>query len=294
MALWCCAAVLAGCLGLGVVAFGQQQTEPSSTASVQKKVEQFLRYNFALGSDVQITVGTPKEMDSSGLSELPVEVKTPEGSDSIKMYLTKDGRYLVRGEVADLTKDMLAETVAKLKTIDAPVLGNPKAPITIVEFADFECPVCRNLHDALRGILPNYPQAKLIFKDFPIDQLHPWARTAALAGRCAYQQNPQAFWKLYDLIYDNQDLISAGDVYQKMQDYATRVGLNADELRSCLASPGAAAAVKANQADGELVEVRSTPTLFINGRRLVGADARTIQQYIDYEVARMKLAANKK
>ena len=74
-----------------------------------------------------------------------------------------------------------------------------------MEYSDFQCPVCRSLHDALRGLLPNYPQVKVVFKDFPLETLHPWARTAALAGRCAYQQDAKAFWKLYDLIYDNQD-----------------------------------------------------------------------------------------
>src|SRR5207244_12171986 len=97
-----------------------------------------------------------------------------------------------------------------MRISDAPALGDPKAPVTIVEYSDFQCPVCRSLHDTLRGILPNYPgKLRVIFKDFPLEQLHPWARTAAIAGRCAYQQKPQAFWKMYDLIYDNQELISA-------------------------------------------------------------------------------------
>jgi protein-disulfide isomerase len=285
----CGVVVLLTCFILTAIASAQQGTTESS-APAQKKIEEFLRHYFALGSDVQISIGTPKEIGASGLSEVPVEVKTPDGSDKLTMYLTKDGRYLVRGELNDLTKDPLAEIVSKIKTDGAPVLGNPNAPITIVEFADFECPVCRNLHDAMRGLLPNYPQVKLIFKDFPIDQLHPWARTAALAGRCAYQQEPKAFWKMYDLIYDNQDLISAADVYQKMQDYATQSGLNADTLKSCMATREAAAAVDANQANGQLVEVRSTPTLFVNGRRVVGADAHTVQQYIEYEIARLKSA----
>ncbi len=284
-----CVAILAGCLFLATLGRAQAQqaasTSPGGAATVQKKVEDFLRHYFALGSDVQIKVGAPKELGSSGLEEFSVDVKTPEGSDSIKMYLTRDGRYLIRGDVEDLSKDPLAETLKKIKTDGSPVFGDPNAPITIVEFADFECPVCRNLHDVLRGLLPKYPQVKLIFKDFPIDQLHPWARTAALAGRCAYQQDPKAFWRMYDLIYDNQDLISAGDVYGKMLDYGSKAGLNPDALKSCLASPEAAEAVKANQANGELVEVRSTPTVFVNGRRLIGADARTIEQYIQYELA---------
>jgi protein-disulfide isomerase len=265
-----------------------QQPTAATAASQAQKVEAFLRYYFALGAEVQITVSTPTELGTSGLLEVPIEVKSAEGSDKIKMYLTKDGRYLLRGELSDLTADPLAENISKMQLANAPVLGDPKAPITLVEYSDFECPVCRNLHDALRGLLPNYPQVKVIFKDFPIDAIHPWARTAALAGRCAYQQNPKAFWKVYDLIYDNQDLISAATAWDKMLDLAGRAGLNTDTFKSCLASPQAAAEVDASLANGQLLEVRATPTVFVNGRRISGADPHTVQQYIDYEVAQIK------
>ncbi len=141
---------------------------------------------------------------------------------------------MLRGELSDLTKDPLAEARAAIVTEGAPVLGDPKAPITLVEYSDFECPVCRSLHDALRGMLPNYPQVKVVFKDYPLETLHPWARTAALAGRCAYQQNTKAFWKMYDLIYDSQDLISAANVYDKVLDFAGQAGLNKDTFKACL------------------------------------------------------------
>jgi protein-disulfide isomerase len=226
-------------------------------------------------------------MGTSGLLELPIEVKSPEGSDKLKMYLTKDGHYLMRGELTDLATDPLAETVSKIQTANAPVLGDPKAPITLVEFSDFECPVCRGLHDALRGLLPKYRQVKVIFKDFPLDTIHPWARTAALAGRCAYHQDPKAFWKVYDLIYDNQDLISASTAWDKMLDFAARAGLNADTFKSCMASPQAAAELDASFANGQLLEVRSTPTIFVNGRRISTADPHAIEQYIDFELAQL-------
>jgi protein-disulfide isomerase len=172
-------------------------------------------------------------------------------------------------------------------------LGDPKASVTLVEYSDFECPVCRNLHDVLRGLLPNYPQIKVIFKDFPIEQLHPWARTAALAGRCAYQQDPKAFWRMYDFIYDGQDLISAENAWSKMNDFAEQSGLDAGTFKSCLASPEAAAAVDTSRANGQELEVNSTPTVFINGRRIVGVDAHTIEQYIQYEIAHSKTALKK-
>ncbi|MGB7849162.1 MAG: thioredoxin domain-containing protein [Candidatus Acidiferrum sp.] len=282
-------ALLAFLAVAATLASAQQPPPAGSLAQTQKTVEDFLRYFYALGADIKITVGAPKPIGSSGLSELPIVVKSPEGSDNVVMYLTSDGRYLLRGEISDLTKDPLAENIAKMQTAGAPVYGDPKAPITIVEYSDFQCPVCRNLHDAIRGILPNYPQVKIIFKDFPLDNIHPWARTAALGGRCAYQQDPKAFWKLYDLIYDNQDLISASNAYEKMIDYAGKIGLlNTDTFKSCLSGPQAAAEVDASTANARLLDVRSTPTLFINGRRLVGADPHALQQYIDYEVAHLK------
>ena len=257
----------------------------------EKKIEAFLRNYFALGADYKITVNAPKELGNSGLYEVPVEVKSENGGDTIKMYLTRDGRYLLRGELNDLTVDPLAANISKMKLEGAPVLGDPQAPITVVEYSDFECPVCRGLHDAIRGLFPKYPQVKVVFKDYPIEQIHPWARTAALAGRCAYLQDPKAFWKVYDLIYDNQDLVSATNAYEKMIDYAGRSGLNTDTFKSCLASSQAAADIDASIANANLLEVRSTPTLFINGRRLVGADPHALEQYIEYEINRLKLKA---
>jgi protein-disulfide isomerase len=271
------------CLVLSPLANAQQL--PPNT---QKSIESFLRNYYALGSEFTITIGAAKPVGSSGLSEVSIDVKSNDGSDTVKMFLTADGRYLLRGELNDLTVDPLAENIAKFDLKGAPVYGDPKAPITLVEYGDFECPVCRNFHDAVRGLLPKYPQVKLIFKDFPIDQIHPWARTAALAGRCAYQQDPKAFWKIYDLIYDNQDVVSASNAYDKMLDFAGRAGLNTDTFKSCLSGPQAVAEVDASIANGKLLDVRSTPTIFVNGRRLAGADPHALQQYIDFEVAKLK------
>jgi protein-disulfide isomerase len=277
---------------LSCASFAAAQSAPPATAQtpLQKSIETYLRNAFALGPDVQVAVGAPTEVGNSGLLETSIDVKTDQGSDKVKMYVTKDGHYLIRGELSDLTKNPLTENISKMDLKGAPVFGNPNASITIVEYGDFECPVCRNLHDAMRGLLPNYPQVKLVFKDYPLDSVHPWARTAALAGRCVYQQNPQAFWKYFDYVYDQQDLISATNVYDKVVDFAGQNGLNVDTLKACLAGPQAASEVDASIANGNLLDVRSTPTLFVNGRRVVGADPHAIQQYLDYEIAQSKTA----
>ena len=196
-----------------------------------------------------------------------------------------------------MTKDPLAETRAQIQTNDAPSVGDKNAPVTLVEYSDFECPVCKKLHDVLRGVLPNYPgKVRLVFKDFPLEQLHPWARTAAIAGRCAYQQDPKAFWKIYDLIYDNQEIISAANAWTKLSDYAAQSGLNGETFKTCMASPEPGAAIEASRANGQVLEVNSTPTVFVNGRRMVGADQSLHEQYINYELAQQKSgkAADKK
>ncbi len=236
-----------------------------------------------------MVVGATKETPVEGLLETTIALTIGDNKEVVKFYVSRDGKFLFRGELSDMTKDPLAESRAKIQMKDAPSMGDPKAAVTLVEYSDFECPVCRSLHDTLRGLLPNYAgKVRVVFKDFPIEQLHPWARTAAIAGRCAYQQDPQAFWKMYDLIYDNQEIISAANAWTKMLDYASQSGLDADAFKTCMAGPEAGAAINASRANGQQLDVNSTPTVFVNGRRLVGADAHLLEQYINYELARQK------
>jgi protein-disulfide isomerase len=277
-------------LAVGLPIYAQQAAAPASsgTSQIQKAVEAYLRHLYAFGADTEVKVEPPKDTAVAGFQEVDIEVKMGENKQDGKVYVTKDGKYMFRGELADMSKDPLAEARAQIQMKGAPVLGDAKAPVTLVEYSDFECPICRSLHDELRALLPRYPQVRVVFKDFPLEQIHPWARTAALAGHCAYVQDPKAFWKMYDLIYDNQDVISAENAWNKMLEFAGTAGANPDTLKACMSSPDAGAAVDASRANGQLLEVGSTPTIFINGRRVVGVDARLIEQYIQYELEQHK------
>jgi protein-disulfide isomerase len=266
----------------------------ASQSPLQKTIEAYVRNLYAFGPDVEVTVSEPKDAAMAGLLETTVSVKVSGNNEDAKFYVSKDGKYLVRGEVSDLTKDPLAANRALMDLSNAPSMGDPKSAVTLVEFSDFECPICRSLHDIMRGIMQNYPQVRVVFKDYPIEVLHPWARTAAIAGRCAYMQDPAAFWKMYDLIYDNQDIISAANAWMKMSEFAGQAGLNADAFRACMAGPDAGAAVDASRANAQKLDVNSTPTIFVNGRRLVGADAHLIEQYIQYELAKAKQSGSAK
>ncbi len=278
----CLATILAVALN-GFFPDGSAAQSPA-VGELKHKVEVYLRYNFAFGPDVKLTVGDFKETGIAGLLETDIDLTIGENKENAKMWVSKDGKFIMRGELNDMNKDMFAENRAKLDIKSSPSAGNPNATITVVEFADFECPVCRSLHEALRGLLPKYPQVRLVFKDYPLVDIHPWARTAALAGRCAYQQDPKSFWKMYDFLYDDQDLISAANAWEKMTDYAGRSELNAEAFKACMAGPEAGAAVDASIANAKLMEVASTPTLFVNGRRIVGADPHQLEQLLQYEI----------
>ena len=286
-------------LALSAMAAGgrAQQAQPAAAPAAssaaqsptQKNIEAYLRHLYAFGPEVVLVVGAPKPTPVEGLLETTIDLTINDNKETVKFFVSKDGKFLFRGELSDMTKDPLAENRAQIEMKDSPAMGDPKAAVTLVEYSDFECPVCRSLHDALRSLLPNYAgKVRVIFKDFPIEQLHPWARTAAIAGRCAFQQNPAAFWKMYDFIYDNQDIISASNAWTKMTDYAGQSGLDGDTFKSCMASPEAGAAVNASHANGQRLDVNSTPTVFVNGRRLVGADPHLLEQYINYEIAIQK------
>ena len=288
------AAILAFVL-LAVSTQAQQSTSPaanpgsSAPPQAQKNIEAYLRNLYAFGPDVQLSVGAFKGTAVEGILETNIDVVIEGNKQTVKFYASKDGRFLFQGELSDMTKDPLAETRAKIQMSDAPSVGDINAPVTLVEYSDFECPVCKKLHDVLRGVLPNYAgKVRLVHKDFPLEQIQPWARSAAIAGRCAYQQDAKAFWKVYDLIYDNQEVISAANAWTKMADYAEQSGLNATAFKTCMASPEAAAAVDTSRENGQKLDVGSTPTVFVNGRRLVGADQKLLEQYINYELIQQR------
>src|SRR6202022_1831487 len=245
---------LASLLLVSTVTNAQQPKTPASSATpaitepskIQKDIAAYLRHVYAFSPEVELVVGPLHEVGTSGILETIISLTVSGNHEDAPMYVTKDGKYLLREELSDLSKDPLAEALQKLQTKDAPVLGAANAPITLVEFSDFQCPVCKALHDALRDMLPRYPQVKIVFKQFPLEAVHPWARTAALASRCAYQADPKAFWKLYDLVYDNQDIISPENDWTKMNAYAAQIALNPKTYKKCLASPRASAEVDAD------------------------------------------------
>lgn len=165
----------------------------------------------------------------------------------------------------------------------APFKGDEKAAVTIVEFSDFHCPFCRRVVPTLAQLEAKYgDKIKLVFRDFPIDQLHPGATKAHEAARCASEQGK--FWPYHDKLFASRPNSSP----EFFKGLANEVGLNGSAFETCLGSGKYLAAIKEDLAEGNRIGVSGTPAFFINGRLISGAqplDAFT--RVIDDELARM-------
>jgi protein-disulfide isomerase len=254
-------------------------------AALLKSTETFVRQLFAWGPQIKVKLGPLTQSTAADFYVVPVEVTLDNQKENGEVYVSKDGKTLLRGEIFDMHSDPFADNVAKIHLEGSPSKGPADARVTVVEYADFECPHCRELFESLQAIETKYPQVRFVYKNFPLTQLHPWAETAAIGGRCAYEQSPEAFWKVHDAIFTDQDVISPENVWDKLVSYASQAGLNADTFKACLSSADAQKAVDAEHAEGAALAVNSTPTVFVNGRPLPGGEPETLQQYIDFELA---------
>jgi len=164
------------------------------------------------------------------------------------------------------------------------VEGSEDAPVTIVEFSDFQCPFCSRFYTQtllqLRTDYIDTGKVKLIYRDFPLSSLHPEAQPAAEASECAADQGK--FWEFHDLLFENQAALSTVS-YKK---WAADLGLNTEDFNSCFDTGKHRADVQADFAAGSAAGVSGTPTFFINGQKVVGAQPYSVfQQIIDAELA---------
>lgn len=150
---------------------------------------------------------------------------------------------------------------------DDPAWGPEDAPVVIVEFSDFQCPFCGRFHEQTYSQLrENYAgQIRFVYRDYPILQLHPNALISAQAANCAGDQDK--YWEYHDLLLTNQDRSSRAD----LGDFAAELELDMDEFNECLDSGRYEQEVNADVQDGNRYGVRGTPTFFINGQVLIGA-----------------------
>ena len=149
------------------------------------------------------------------------------------------------------------------------IKGPDSAPIKILDFSDFQCPACGTAVSILESLMEKYPEKiQLVFKHFPL-RMHVWAPVAHQSAECAAQQGK--FWEYYKLIYRNQLAWSAlSDPMSSYATYANEVGMNMDAFSQCMVDVKITERITAEKQEGEALEVKSTPTFFVNGKMFAG------------------------
>jgi protein-disulfide isomerase len=251
------------------------------------RLEAYVRHLMLWGPQIHVAVADPVPAPMPGYREVRVTGSYQQASLEEVFYVSLDGSKLIRGTVYDIDKSPFAAELAHLKTEQQPGLGTPGAKVAIVLFSDFQCSFCRDEAKSLRAnLLQTFPKDVILyFRDFPIEQIHPWAKTAAIAGRCVFRQNPAAFWDFHDWIFDKQNEVTAENLKAKLTEWAAAKGLDSMQFSRCLDTRATEPEVNRSIAEARALKVNSTPTLFINGRMVPGSVAwPQLKAIIDWEL----------
>jgi protein-disulfide isomerase len=272
------------------------QTPAKKPSALDKAtMEAYIRHLFVWPAEVQIAVDDPKPGPMDGFYQVKVTGMQGTATQSEAFFVSKDGQKILRGAVYDVNQNPFKETLDKLKTELQPSFGTPGASVVLVEFSDFQCPYCKVQAKMLRdNLLAAYPKdVRLYYLDYPLEPIHPWAKPAAIAGRCIFHQSASTFWDFHDWIFQNQEQITTDNMKDKIVAFATEKGIDAAQLSKCIDGRLTEDEVAKTVKEGRDLEVVSTPTLFVNGRRMVGAVQWTdLKRVIDFEIEYQKTAKN--
>jgi protein-disulfide isomerase len=270
------------CLGCSAQSPPASTTSPSSPppADLTRVVERHVRAQYSLPPDVKVIVGTLRSSEFANYDALTVTFVSPDKKQDFEFLLSHDHKTLLRMTKLDLSSDPYAATMKKIDVSGRPTRGNKDAKVTVVNYDDFECPFCSRMHQALfPGLFKEYGDRVLfIYKDYPIEEIHPWSMHAAVNANCLSAQNVDAYWDYADYLHANQHAISG----EKGRDgqiaeldrlavlQAQKHSLDVPKLQACLKAQDEKA-VRASLHEGDELGVDATPTMFVNGQKLDGA-----------------------
>ncbi len=220
----------------------------------------------------KMTVTDVKDSSIKGAKQGTLLIGDAPAQKKVTFTASPDMKYVVFGDVEDVTVDPSKAVMAKINLKGEPSRGPANAKVTLVEFSDFQCPFCSKGYSTIETqVLKDYgDKVKFYYKNYPLP-FHPWATPAAIAAECAKQQKPEAFWSVYKGFFDNQKDITADNIKEKALSFAANDKIDAAKFNDCFDNKKTADKVKADQAEGASVGVTGTPSFVINGRLIVGA-----------------------
>jgi len=285
---------------VAVLCLGCAAQNNNNSAEVNRRIERQVRNAAEVSPGAEVTVGARKASDFGSWDEVSVLVNDQGAQKTYTFLLSKDGKSLVHYQKFDISSDPNQRIMAGIDLAGRPVRGNKDAKVTAVVYDDFQCPYCARMYDTLfSDVMKTYgDRVKVVYKDFPLFQIHPWAVRASVDANCLLAQSNEAFWQFSDKVHSNQREIgeqesaakdakgakpakgakddkAAGKVRSSGLDklaseVAAQNKLDTAKLNACIEKHDTGP-VGTSLEEGKKLGVSATPTLFINGERLEGA-----------------------
>ena len=280
----------------GAPAVGSATSAPKKSGFDKTAVGDYVRTVEMWPKDLELKVSDPKPSSYlPGFQEFTVGA-IYQGNEVLQRqyYSTADGKRIIQGNVFMLDKHPFQRNIDKLKTDLMPSFGTPGAPVTLVVFSDFQCPFCREEAKTIREQLPKEfaNDVRIYYKEFPLTSIHNWAMKSAVAGRCVFRANPEAFWDYHDWIFDKQAEINPENITSKVIEWAGAKGIDTLALTRCMEMNATEPEVRKNMAEGMSLGVDRTPTMFLNGRPLEAMQWEGLKARIAFELGYQKTAKN--
>jgi protein-disulfide isomerase len=261
------------------------QEKDSANLPSEETVNSFLQQTFGYDSTVTWKITAIKPSIAAGLAEVDVVLSNSQGQSATTLYVTPDGKHALTGDILPFgAKPYQPAKEALLKGVNGPSRGPDKAPVTIVEFSDLQCPHCKDAQPIIDKLLTEEPNARFVFQNFPLPS-HNWAAKAANYADCIGRSSKDAFWKFVQGTFDAQSSITEANADEKLTAIADTAGVKGAEMATCAAKADTKTRVEQSVALGQSVGVTGTPTVFVNGRRIgnvVGLPPEVLKGLVEF------------
>lgn len=276
-------------------AFAQTPQQKKKSFLDKPTLESYVRHLFVWPAQITVAITDPKPTGIDGIFEVSVTGSLGAASQVANFFVSKNGEKVIQGQSFDVKENPFKATIDKLKAELGPAIGTSGAPVVVTIFSDFQCPYCKEEGKMLRAnLIQTYSkEVRAYFKDFPLEQIHNWAKPASMAGRCVFREDQAKFWDFHDWAFEKQDQLKLEDFRAKFEAFLNDKKLNAPNVLKCFDSKATEDDVNRSFNLGRAVEVTSTPTIFVNGRKLAGnVSWPQLKQIIDFEIEYQKTAKN--
>ncbi|MFA6093909.1 MAG: thioredoxin domain-containing protein [Elusimicrobiota bacterium] len=256
--------------------------KPAAEHPLDKKaLADHVRETINLPAHVNIEFGEPRPSEIPGFDLIDMKLSVEERSQSEAVYISKDGRYYSLGKFNDVTVLPSQERIKKMDLKNSPFRGKSDAPVTVVQYTDFQCPFCQKGYELMRDrILKDFPgKVRWVYKSMPLG-FHDWAESAAVAAECAKSQSQEKFWAVHDKLFDKQKEIRAENAQAKFFEAAKAAGVDEKSFRDCYSRKETAKTVQRDSEEALSMGINGTPAFIINGRRVDGADPQALHNAV--------------